>query len=63
MNREELEKYIADYYSVLPETPWMKYPRDNVFRHSNNRKWFALIMEISKEKIGLCVMYNEVTKQ
>ena len=24
-----------------------------VFRHGNNRKWFAVIMEIPREKLGL----------
>ena len=31
----------------------MKYPNNEVFRHSNNRKWFALIMDVPREKLGL----------
>lgn len=31
----------------------MKHPNYEVFRHSNNQKWFALIMDIPKGKLGL----------
>ena len=24
-----------------------------MFRHANNRKWFALVMEVSRDKLGL----------
>ena len=53
MNRKELESYIVDKYSVEPEYPWAKMPTFAVFRHSNNKKWFAVIMTITKDKLGL----------
>lgn len=53
MNRDEWINYIAGTYDEDAEFPWAKYPKDMVFRHSNNRKWFALIMEIPKEKLGI----------
>lgn len=53
MNAEQLERYICDTYSTEPEYLWAKYPSYRVFRHGSNRKWFALLMEISKEKLGL----------
>ncbi len=53
MNRSELENYIAETYSVYAEFPWADSPSYAVFRHSNNRKWFALVMDIPKEKLGL----------
>ena len=31
---------------------WEKYPTFAVYRHQNNKKWFAVIMEIPKSKIG-----------
>lgn len=31
----------------------MKFPEYCVFRHKNNKKWFALIMDVPKSKIGL----------
>lgn len=31
----------------------MKYPNFAVFRHSSNQKWFALIMDVPKKRLGL----------
>lgn len=53
MNRKELETYIMENYSADSDFPWMKYPKHQVFRHSGSKKWFALIMEVPKEKLGL----------
>lgn len=53
MSREEIEKYIAEAYDTEAEHPWSKYPDNTVFRHSSNRKWFALVMNVPKEKLGL----------
>lgn len=53
MNRSELEKFISDNYVCTSDFPWMQYPRFRVFRHLNNKKWFAVIMDIPKNKIGL----------
>ena len=53
MTKNELEAYIAQIYNTDPEYPWLAYPTYAVFRHQSNRKWFAVVMEIPKEKIGL----------
>lgn len=53
MNRVELEAYILDNYSTEPSYPWRKYPDFAVFRHSSNQKWFALIMDVPKSRLGL----------
>lgn len=53
MTRQELEAHIAEAYSTEPEYPWLKYPGYAVFRHSSNQKWFAAVMDIPKEKLGL----------
>ena len=53
MNRKELEEYIQSNYSTEPDYPWVKYPNYIVFRHQSNKKWFALIMDVSKNKLGL----------
>ena len=53
MNRKELESYISDKYSIEPEYPWAKMPTFAVFRHSDNKKWFAVNMTITKDKLGL----------
>ena len=53
MNREQLEKFLCETYAVDMDYPWIKYPNYEVFRHINNKKWFALIMDVSKNKLGL----------
>ena len=53
MNRKELEKYISETYSADPEYPWESTPASAVFRHAANRKWFALLMDIPRSKLGM----------
>lgn len=53
MNRVQLQNYIAQTYGVTGERLFAKDPATCVFRHEQNRKWFAVIMEIPKGKLGL----------
>ena len=53
MDRNLLDKYITETYGAKGEFMWEKYPTFAVYRHENNKKWFAVIMEIPKSKIGL----------
>lgn len=53
MDRKQLQQFIMETYDADPDFPWMKYPGYMVFRHRHNRKWFALIMDITKDKLGL----------
>ena len=53
LKRIELEEYIKSNYNADVDYPWKKYPDYTVFRHSNNKKWFALIMSVKKSKLGL----------
>ncbi|MBR2615925.1 MAG: MmcQ/YjbR family DNA-binding protein [Clostridia bacterium] len=53
MNREELERFIESRYGVGGERLFHRYPTFRVYRHGHNRKWFAVLMDISGKKIGL----------
>lgn len=53
MTREKLEKFIADYFGAAAEYPWSDAPNFAVFRHAENKKWFALFMDVKKNKLGL----------
>lgn len=53
MNREQFIQYISDEYGIDGEHLWAKYPLFCVFRHSSNRKWFAVVMDVPKNKLGL----------
>lgn len=52
MNSYELKKYITEQYNSEEEHLWAKFPNYSVFRHNNNRKWFAAIMNVPKNRIG-----------
>jgi len=62
MDRKKVQNYIEQTYGAIGEHLFAKYPSFCVFRHRENRKWFAVIMEIPREKLGLsgdgdiCVM-------
>ena len=51
--RKRLFQYIEDFYGTESEYLWAKYPTYAVFRHSASRKWFAAVMELSRDKPGL----------
>ena len=53
MDRMELESYITETYGAEGEALWTKSPQHKVFRHGNNQKWFALLMDLPKIKLGL----------
>ena len=53
MKRSEVERYIKEKFGVLGEQIFPKYPKFSVFRHKKNKKWFALLMQISASKLGL----------
>lgn len=43
---------IKDKFGDNPEFLWQKLPGYAIFRNLTNRKWYALIMNISKSKLG-----------
>ena len=53
MDRVTLNSYIAQTYATVAEYPWMKYPRYAVYRHQSNQKWFAVVMELPRTKLGV----------
>ena len=51
--RQTVFDYIKKKYRVSPEYPWRKYDGNAVFRHTDNNKWFALVMDVQRNKVGL----------
>ncbi len=51
--REEIEKYINKKYDALQEYPWQDSPNHTTFKHKENKKWFALIMDVPYEKLKI----------
>lgn len=47
-------EHIKSEYGVNPEFLWPdRYPGYAVFRHSDNKKWFAMVATISSKSLGL----------
>lgn len=53
MMREELFSYVKKKYKADPEYLWSRFPEYAILRHSDNKKWFGLVMNVRKEKLGL----------
>ena len=53
MNRSEYESMVRDTYSVSGDRPFGDDQSVLIFRHSNNKKWFAAVMTIPKIKLGI----------
>lgn len=50
MKREQIINYIKENYNVTSEYLWEDTPDAAIFRHQDNRKWFALIMGVKGEE-------------
>lgn len=53
MNRDEFIEYVESTYSVTGEHPFSDDSVTTVFRHSENRKWFAIVMTVPRSKLKL----------
>ena len=53
MDRQTVFDYIRKRYKAKPEYPWRRYDDNAVFRHEDNKKWFALVMTVPGEKLHL----------
>ncbi len=53
MNRAELIAHVSARYHAQPEYLWPEYTETFVFRHAENRKWFGVVMDVERAKLGL----------
>lgn len=51
--KSDILKYAKDKFGSEPEYLWAKFPNYAVLRNKNNYKWYAVIMNVSKKKLGL----------
>ena len=49
----DILKYCKDKYSVSPEFLWKKIPLGAVLRKPSSQKWFAVLMKIKSQSIGI----------
>ena len=52
MTKQEFFELCSSSYFTLPDYPFDEDFETAVFRHSDNRKWFALSMQVSRRKFG-----------
>lgn len=51
MGKQELLEWVKRQYGTEPDYPWAD---DNaVLRHRENRKWYGLVMEVERGKLGM----------
>lgn len=51
--RQRVTEYIRDRYAAEAEHLWAKYPNYAAFRHPASKKWFALVVDIPRNRLGL----------
>ena len=52
MTKQEFFELCSSSYFTQPDYPFDEDFETAVFRHSDNRKWFALSMQVSRHKFG-----------
>ena len=53
MTKQEFYELCSSTYSTLPDYPFDEDFETAVFRHGDNRRWFALSMQVSRRKFGI----------
>ena len=48
--RDEVFDYVRKKYIAEIEYPWMRYPGYAVFRHTDNQKWYGIVMDFPPQK-------------
>ena len=53
MTKRELLDYCLDTYGTAPDYPFDEDFETAVLRHGDDRKWYALVMRVSRRKFGI----------
>ena len=51
--RSAILEYAKEFYGTEPEYLWQSAPNYAVLRHFENKKWYAIIMDIPRSRLGL----------
>lgn len=51
MNRQEVFEWVKESFGTEPDYPWKDW--NCVLRHKHNNKWYAVILEVNENKLGL----------
>ena len=53
MTKQEFFELCSSSYLTQPDYPFDDWMESAVFRHADNKKWFALSMQVSRRKFGI----------
>ena len=53
MTKQEFLEYCLNTYGTSPDYPFDEDFETAVLRHADNRKWYAIVMRVSRSKFGL----------
>ena len=53
MTKDELIAYAREQYGTEPEYLWESMPNTFALRHRGNRKWYAVVMDVRRDRLGL----------
>ena len=51
MKRKELFDWCRQQYGTEPDYPWNDW--NAVLRHTDNNKWYGVVLEVNRRKLGL----------
>ena len=52
MTKQQFLEYCLDAYGTSPDYPFDEDFETAVLRHMDNRKWYAIVMKVSRRKFG-----------
>ena len=52
MTKQQFLEYCASAYGTSPDYPFDDLLETAVLRHADNRKWYALVMRVSRRRFG-----------
>ena len=53
MTKQDFLEYCLNTYGTSPDYPFDDWMESAVFRHADNKKWFAIVLSVSRRKFGL----------
>ncbi len=53
MTKQSFLEYCLNIYGTAPDYPFDEDFETAVLRHADNRKWYAIVMKVSRRKFGI----------
>ena len=52
MTKQDFLEHCLNTYGTLPDYPFDDWMESAVFRHADNKKWYAIVLRVSRRKFG-----------